>query len=157
MPSRVNVYLPDDLAEAVRETGIPVSAICQKALQQEVRKVQAQKEAGSDLEQVAARLKQTRADKEQRDYQQGFGLGVRWAKEQATEAELAWAAETAKEHWISLGINGDNSLLEFLEAELDLDFNQGGAWKTVAWRRDPFMVGLLEGAAEICRNVTPLL
>ncbi|SRR6266516_3440027 len=157
MPSRVNVYLPDDLAEAVHKAGISVSAICQKALEQEVRKVQAQKEASSDLEQVAARLKKTRADKAQRDYQEGYELGLRWAKEQAAEEELAWAAELAREHWISLGINGENSLLGFLEAELDLDFHQGGAWRTVGWKRDPFMIGLLEGAAEVYRKVTPLL
>jgi ATP-dependent Clp protease ATP-binding subunit ClpC len=29
---KINVYLPDDLAIAVRETGIPVSAVCQRAL-----------------------------------------------------------------------------------------------------------------------------
>lgn len=29
---KINVYLPDDLARAVRETGIPVSAVCQRAL-----------------------------------------------------------------------------------------------------------------------------
>lgn len=29
---KINVYLPDDLANAVREAGIPVSAVCQRAL-----------------------------------------------------------------------------------------------------------------------------
>lgn len=29
---KINVYLPDDLAIAVREAGIPVSAVCQRAL-----------------------------------------------------------------------------------------------------------------------------
>lgn len=38
---KVNVYLPDDLAEAVRESGVPVSAICQRALEQSVRRVTA--------------------------------------------------------------------------------------------------------------------
>lgn len=36
---KINVYLPDELAEAVRESGIPVSAICQQALEQSVRRV----------------------------------------------------------------------------------------------------------------------
>jgi ATP-dependent Clp protease ATP-binding subunit ClpC len=35
---KINVYLPDDLADAVRETGIPVSPICQRALEQAVRR-----------------------------------------------------------------------------------------------------------------------
>ncbi|HEU5270143.1 MAG TPA: Clp protease N-terminal domain-containing protein, partial [Jatrophihabitans sp.] len=29
---KINIYLPDDLARAVREAGIPVSAVCQRAL-----------------------------------------------------------------------------------------------------------------------------
>ncbi len=38
---KINVYLPDDLAEAVKEAQLPVSAICQGALQQAVRDVTA--------------------------------------------------------------------------------------------------------------------
>ncbi|MBB5852184.1 Clp protease N-terminal domain-containing protein [Amycolatopsis umgeniensis] len=38
---KINVYLPDDLAEAVKATGVPVSAICQRALEQSVRRVAA--------------------------------------------------------------------------------------------------------------------
>ncbi len=36
---KINVYLPDDLATAVREAGIPVSPVCQKALAEAVRLV----------------------------------------------------------------------------------------------------------------------
>jgi ATP-dependent Clp protease ATP-binding subunit ClpC len=42
--SKINVYLPDDLAEAVKEAGLPVSAICQRALEQAVRRVSAIRE-----------------------------------------------------------------------------------------------------------------
>jgi ATP-dependent Clp protease ATP-binding subunit ClpC len=38
---KVNVYLPDDLAETVKEIGLPVSAICQRALEQSVKRVAA--------------------------------------------------------------------------------------------------------------------
>ncbi|HEY0453703.1 Clp protease N-terminal domain-containing protein [Actinophytocola sp.] len=38
---KVNVYLPDDLAEAVKEIGVPVSAICQRALEQSVKRLTA--------------------------------------------------------------------------------------------------------------------
>jgi len=38
---KVNVYLPDELAEAVKESGVPVSAICQRALEQSVKRVTA--------------------------------------------------------------------------------------------------------------------
>src|SRR5438270_9200804 len=36
---KINVYLPDDLAAAVREADVPVSAVCQSALEQAVRDV----------------------------------------------------------------------------------------------------------------------
>ncbi|WP_067168921.1 Clp protease N-terminal domain-containing protein [Microtetraspora niveoalba] len=38
---KINVYLPDELAEAVKDTGVPVSAICQRALEQAVRRIAA--------------------------------------------------------------------------------------------------------------------
>ncbi|GHE26454.1 hypothetical protein GCM10017673_30310 [Streptosporangium violaceochromogenes] len=38
---KINVYLPDELAEAVKDTGVPVSAICQRALEQAVRRITA--------------------------------------------------------------------------------------------------------------------
>ena len=34
---KINIYLPDDLASAVREARIPVSAVCQRALADAVR------------------------------------------------------------------------------------------------------------------------
>ena len=45
MVPKINVYLPDDLAEAVRESGVPVSAICQRALEASVRRVTAIRQA----------------------------------------------------------------------------------------------------------------
>ncbi|HVV23662.1 MAG TPA: Clp protease N-terminal domain-containing protein [Pseudonocardiaceae bacterium] len=44
---KINVYLPDDLAEAVRESGLPVSQICQQALEAAVRKVNAIKDSAN--------------------------------------------------------------------------------------------------------------
>jgi ATP-dependent Clp protease ATP-binding subunit ClpA len=42
---KINVYLPDELAEAVKETGVPVSAVCQRALELAVRRITAMREA----------------------------------------------------------------------------------------------------------------
>ncbi|GAA2661525.1 Clp protease N-terminal domain-containing protein [Paractinoplanes durhamensis] len=51
---KINVYLPDDLADAVRDSGIPVSAICQRALEQAMRRMQAIREVSlSNLEPAA--------------------------------------------------------------------------------------------------------
>lgn len=38
---KINVYLPDDLADAVRDSGVPVSAVCQRALEQAVQRITA--------------------------------------------------------------------------------------------------------------------
>lgn len=42
---KVNVYLPDELAAAVREANIPVSAVCQAALERAVRDITAARSA----------------------------------------------------------------------------------------------------------------
>src|SRR3954470_4355496 len=36
---KINVYLPDELAAAVREAQVPVSAVCQSALERAVRDI----------------------------------------------------------------------------------------------------------------------
>jgi ATP-dependent Clp protease ATP-binding subunit ClpC len=45
MMPKINVYVPDELAEAVKTAGIPVSAVCQRALEAAVRRVTAIREA----------------------------------------------------------------------------------------------------------------
>jgi ATP-dependent Clp protease ATP-binding subunit ClpA len=58
---KINVYLPDDLAEAVRDARIPVSSICQRALQQAVRFVTTVHQTVSgdlDPDELAERLPQ---------------------------------------------------------------------------------------------------
>src|SRR5215467_600875 len=42
---KINVYLSDELAEAVKDAYLPVSAICQRALENAVRRVTAVREA----------------------------------------------------------------------------------------------------------------
>lgn len=42
---KINIYVPDELAEAVKEAGIPVSAVCQRALETAVKRVTAIREA----------------------------------------------------------------------------------------------------------------
>jgi ATP-dependent Clp protease ATP-binding subunit ClpA len=36
---KINVYLPDDLSDAVKDSGVPVSAVCQRALEEAVSRV----------------------------------------------------------------------------------------------------------------------
>ena len=46
---KINVYLSDDLAAAVREAGISVSPVCQQALAEAVRAVRASRQASSAI------------------------------------------------------------------------------------------------------------
>jgi len=45
---KINVYLPDDLARAVREAGIPISAVCQRALADAVAAADGSSSGGSE-------------------------------------------------------------------------------------------------------------
>lgn len=109
---KVNVYLPDELAAAVREAQVPVSAVCQAALERAVRDV------------TAARG----AEKAPSDDSPGVGLFARFTP-RARQA-LALAQETARavphnyvgtEH-VLLGVldEGDNTALRAL-ASLDVE------------------------------------
>lgn len=52
---KINVYLPDDLAEAVRQAAVPVSAVCQQALARAVANAAAIKEVVAAPGQVNGR------------------------------------------------------------------------------------------------------
>jgi hypothetical protein len=49
---KINVYLPDDLAEQVKARDLPVSAICQNALRKELDKMQTKQLTGMEEIQV---------------------------------------------------------------------------------------------------------
>jgi len=51
---KINIYLPDDLAGAVKDAGVPVSAVCQRALETAVRRVTALREVAAGATDVAA-------------------------------------------------------------------------------------------------------
>ena len=78
MVPKINVYLPDDLADAVKEMGVPVSAICQRALEASVRRVTAIRQATLGevpLDDPAGRMAHFTAKA-----RMAVGLGVRSAR-----------------------------------------------------------------------------
>jgi ATP-dependent Clp protease ATP-binding subunit ClpC len=78
---KINIYLPDDLAEAVKQAGVPVSAICQRALELAVRRVSAIREAVVGELDLAAQLTQLTARA-----QEAVTLGIARAREEAAPA-----------------------------------------------------------------------
>jgi ATP-dependent Clp protease ATP-binding subunit ClpA len=114
---KINVYLPDELADAVREAGIPVSAVCQQSLEQAVRRItdiRAAVAGQQDLDEALGRLS---------SFTQKARTAVARAAEQA-RAQEAPAVTTA--HLLGgLVSEGTNLALNVLRA-VDLDPDQLG-------------------------------
>jgi len=53
---KINVYLADELADAVKDAGVPVSAVCQRALELAVRRVTAIREVAAGIQQAGGPL-----------------------------------------------------------------------------------------------------
>jgi hypothetical protein len=156
--ARINVYLPDDLATAVNAAQLPVSRICQKALSQEVRKLEVKHEATFDPDQVAARIKQS----EDTALAEGRTLGVRWAADIATRDELERIAHLGD--WVKSGGSGfllpeHHSLVTFLEAEgvpgaIEHEFErEPNEQDDVLVNRSATVVGVITGASEVWEAV----
>jgi ATP-dependent Clp protease ATP-binding subunit ClpA len=111
---KINVYLPDELADAVREAGIPVSAVCQQSLELAVRRITDIRTAVAgqqDLDEALGRLT---------SFTQKARTAVALAIEQARAQEAA-AVTTA--HLLGgLVSEGTNLALNVLRAvEIDPD------------------------------------
>ena len=109
---KINVYLPDDLAEQVREAGVPVSAVCQRALEQAVRRLGTIRAVRFDdpaTEEVAAR-------------QSRFTDRVRAALRLAAERARADGSATVDTEHLLSGVlaEGGNLALRVLRA-MDVD------------------------------------
>jgi hypothetical protein len=159
---KTSVYLSDELAEAVRKAGISLSPVCQEALEKEVQRVQAQKEATSDLEEVATRLKETASEEAEEQHEMGLDVGREWARDVATISELRRVAGVKSMNWYSaiFPVSLNNSISQrddVFELFPEWDPNYIADMDERSWEREPFTEGLIEGAAEILEAVEPLL
>lgn len=109
---KINVYLPDELAEQVKEVGVPVSAVCQRALEQAVRRIGTIRSVRlDDPASLDAAIRQSR-----------FTDRVRTVLRLATErARAAGSATVGTEHLLA-GVleEGGNLALKVLRA-MDVD------------------------------------
>lgn len=151
---KVNVYVPDDLLTAVRAADIQVSAICQEALQNEVRRLAVTAAAGEDLQAVAARLLAGQKTADRRAHEDGLELGATWARRAATLAELDRVDRVVDRGW-QIQLERIPSLVTLL-----LDVNPEGDHRPDDWLdgdASRFERGVLAGAAQVYREVRPLL
>lgn len=113
---KINIYVPDELAEAVKEAGIPVSAVCQRALETAVKRVTAIREAvrspSGDVHERSGRIAR---------FTERASTALKLAVE---EARAESAPEVGTEHLLSgLLAEGTNLGLHVLRA-LDIEPEQ---------------------------------
>jgi len=144
--AKLTIYLPDDLAEAVRASDISPSPICQGALARVVKKMETMKETRSDIDRVAARLAATRNEGADRETAAGHILGATWAREHADLRDLEELADLDQGYWVSINLDGFPSLESYL-ASLGDDYEWLSHVKQL--ERGPFTLGFVRGALEV--------
>ncbi|MEJ7787362.1 MAG: type II toxin-antitoxin system CcdA family antitoxin, partial [Solirubrobacteraceae bacterium] len=150
---KVNVYLPDEMAAKVREAQLSLSPVCQRAIREELDRLQAQRAATEDIEAVATRLRATISEEGAVQEREGFEDGVRWAREWATASELREIVQ-----W-SPGDGGDferpHTIVDYFSSKL------GENVVSVGSRPDEgeyaYWDGFVRGAEEVLEKVEPLL
>lgn len=145
---KVNIYLPDDLAAAVRARSVPVSEVCQRALRREVERMTALENATTDAERVAERLRATRDEGTDQERREGFEDGTGWARDYASWSELVGVAELSREHWTSLAVH------DSMEDILAEHYGRGGGRYL---DRDAYAEGFVDGAVVVHDAMEPLV
>jgi post-segregation antitoxin (ccd killing protein) len=146
--SSASVYLSKSLSEAVKRLGIPVSSVCQQALRDEVRKLEAlerfhEKDA---VREGARRLRGARGTESQEAQAEGYDCGLDWAINVAEEPELRAAVEISKVPWVTLHVTEEEWPTLFRELE-SLD-GRSYTDEDIHWEREPFMLGFVRGAVD---------
>ncbi len=144
---RHNIYLADDLSRAVQEAGLSISAVCQAALREEVRKVNAHRQATTDLEKVAERLRTTRSEHDAWLGELGHKEGVDWAREAATWPDLEELLDDS-------GPDPENGVWEWVdEVARERDLDRARDMETGS----RFFEAFVAGAREVYDEVYPLM
>ena len=158
---KVTIYLPDELAEHVRAVGISMSPVCQKALEEQVRKVNAALGVDREARNIAERLLTTAGGERSGRYAEGFVLGVKWASESATLSELRHLVELDVTVTGAVQFEGTHSFPQFLGRQPGYEswakFEPTPASNQFRLERDPWMDGVIAGAWEVYTRVTPYL
>jgi post-segregation antitoxin (ccd killing protein) len=153
---KINVYVPDALAERIKAVGISVSPICQRALEEEVRRMEAQQRASAELLEVAARLRSTRPSPVLGDEEgaRGHETGLDWARNTASYEELSELAGLGTHGWTVLPVPGHHSLAPALCAEGYSPDADGSFELSV---QDPWVRGMVTACADVWREVEPVI
>lgn len=144
MAPRINIYVPADLAEEVREAHLNVSQIAQEALRSALQRRALTKDART----VAARLRGTLDEEERREHERWFALGREWAETVATAGELRNMAELSREGWFRWSVPEDHSIRGFLADDAGWKPDFAGDLE-----RDANIDGFIDGALAVWSKV----
>jgi post-segregation antitoxin (ccd killing protein) len=153
---RMNISVPDSLAEQVRARDLPISAICQEALRDAVERERAKEGVRSNIAAVVERLRGTiddkdrekhKSDREMRD--EGHADGIAWAKDYATAAELKYMA--------SYDPRRDGPPLRSLFPFMSDKKNEKVTHIPLISLKDPYWEGFVAGAGEVWNAVADQL
>jgi len=153
---KVNVYLPDRLAEQVKEYDISLSSVCQAALAREVERAELRASVADDIAAVARRLRLTETAADDRRQAAGEEFGAWWAREHATVQELEELRDLDR-GWVTWDIAGEDeedgpprTLGPALAVE---GYRINGYGNVHVEHDDPYIAGLIEGALDVLRMV----
>jgi len=155
--AKVTIYLPDDLHARVKGADLAMSPICQQALADELDRRDRNMQATTELEQVAARLRDTQDDDYEKDNAHGREIGEAWAKHTATLKEFrafhdAFGQLTS---WVDTDL--PVTLAEALFGEEQRESDQYPGQTYYQFTFDALIEGAIEGVLDIYRQVSELL
>jgi hypothetical protein len=113
----MNISVPDDLAQQVRELDIPISHVCQQALRSEVLRVKMTRIPTRDLEALAERLFDAGDLAEASEFQCGYDEGMEWALKYASSMEELKEIASLYEEEVHFMVNIE-SMNDFYSAKL---------------------------------------
>jgi len=170
---RINIYLPDELAAAVKGAELEVSAICQAALREAVAAREQGVTAQIEALQVAVRLRRTTP---QGQRALGAADGARWAKEAATVKELDVVDRVVvnqmpgDDEEPSYMVQWDGDAASYSQFELGYNFDTLGSWLqdnsavamygtdgSLALEADEYLAGFVDAAQRVWRELQPLV
>lgn len=162
MPTQ-NVYIPEPLAKELKGLDINLSRVCQVALEREVRKAKAKREAKTLIDEAVIRLRAARKEFEE-EFREGHDVGTRWVAEKAGFRDLQWTMRLVESGMKSDFFQVDGSLLVSLNNHWGTDdepmpfwqeIEQGTSYLADATR--PFYQGVMTGIREMHDQIMPIL
>ena len=130
MTRNLTITIPDDLWDKIQlwRDQIPIARVCQKALSQEVSRLENLPQEVKEMSEVICRLRAEKKGIKSESYALGFEKGIKWAK-QASYRDLVDWVETANMRGVILDSwilpEGENEVLDNQEDVDEAAYQRG--------------------------------